>query len=233
VRITITSDFHGYLPAAIKPCDLLLIAGDICPHGPYSQRASAEFQQEWLNRSFREFLEYVPAKEVVGIWGNHDFAGQAGRVPKGLRWQLLQDSLTTVNGVSIYGSPWSLRFYDWAFMKSEQGLDSMWSEIPTGVDILMVHGPANRVRDRVRRGDYVGSETLRQQVEHRIKPKMLVTGHIHEANGITYPPYELPQTIAVNGSYCDELTYPGQPAWSFDWNTVLGIVDQAIETTIS
>src|SRR6267142_531264 len=48
-------------------CDLLLIGGDICIGG------KEEKQAHWLDTSFRAWLKEVPARKVIGVWGNHDF----------------------------------------------------------------------------------------------------------------------------------------------------------------
>ena len=63
INIIAVSDLHARLPN-IPPCDLLLIAGDICPDG------SAMTQAKWLDTSFRAWLEKIPAKEIVGIADN-------------------------------------------------------------------------------------------------------------------------------------------------------------------
>lgn len=50
MKIVATSDFHGVLPPveSIPECDVLVIAGDVCPlrdHG-------VEFQRSWLLTNF-------------------------------------------------------------------------------------------------------------------------------------------------------------------------------------
>ena len=63
------SDIHGYLPS-IPPCDILLMAGD---YNPY--RALAD-QIQWMNGPFKEWFHSLPARHIVWIGGNHDFALQ-------------------------------------------------------------------------------------------------------------------------------------------------------------
>jgi DNA repair exonuclease SbcCD nuclease subunit len=62
------ADIHGQLPdwRDCPECDLLLIGGDICPD------MLPEDQFRWLNQVFRTWLERVPARNIVGIAGNHD-----------------------------------------------------------------------------------------------------------------------------------------------------------------
>jgi hypothetical protein len=47
------SDQHGYLPE-IPPCNLLIIAGDVCPDrfGPFYAMHDPD-QKSWFNRSVR------------------------------------------------------------------------------------------------------------------------------------------------------------------------------------
>lgn len=67
MKVVATSDLHGFLPQ-IPPCDLLLIAGDVCP--VWNHRLP--FQRKWLRETFTPWLESLPARKIVGVWGNHD-----------------------------------------------------------------------------------------------------------------------------------------------------------------
>jgi 3',5'-cyclic AMP phosphodiesterase CpdA len=220
MRLTVISDLHGHLPK-IEPCDLLLIAGDICP------TAQAEKQAKWLDKYFVPWLDMIPVKEVGLTWGNHDFVGQQRLWPPDMPCTVLIDDHARLAGLQVYGSPWTVRFFDWAFMQPDWKLEAYWASIPAGVDILLVHQPPFRMRDRTRRGDYVGSETLADHVTTRIKPKLLVCGHIHEDNGINYPSYAVPDTVVVNASFVDHNYDPGQPIWSFEWQTIEDIISQS------
>ena len=74
--------------------------------------------------------------------GNHDFVGESD--PAALRdldWHYLQDEGIEIGGVSVYGSPWTAWFQDWAFMLSEEDLARRWEAIPTGTDVMCVHSP--------------------------------------------------------------------------------------------
>ena len=50
--------------------------------------------------------------------------------------------------------------------------------IPEDTDILVTHGPAKGFVD-----DGVGCETILEHV-HRVKPRLVVSGHIHQAHGV-------------------------------------------------
>jgi Icc-related predicted phosphoesterase len=185
-RIVATSDLHGKLPK-IPECDLLIIAGDICPDGP------PLIQAKWINIHFREWLKVVPAKEIAAIAGNHDliFETAENLVPKGLRWHYLQDSLIELFGLKIYGTPWQLPFWG-AFNLEEESLTKRYSNIPENVDIIVSHGPPFGIGDEVPQIigpekklsiQHAGSISLRNRA-FAIHPKLVIYGHIHCAFGL-------------------------------------------------
>src|SRR5689334_14813982 len=101
-KIQALSDLHGYLPK-VPPCDLFLLAGDVLPD--YKYRAD---QIAYVRGPFREWLNTLPAQEVVWIGGNHDFALQnrSEGLLEGFRGHYLQDSGVTLFGKRIWGTPW-------------------------------------------------------------------------------------------------------------------------------
>ncbi len=203
-RIIATSDFHGYLPE-IEPCDILLLGGDLCPEG------SPEFQAKWVDTDLRRWLEQVPAKEVMAIAGNHDyaFADPKIHIPKDLRWHYLEDSLIELFGFKIYGLPWQLPFMG-AFNLEEEKLKEKYQRIPADVDIILTHGPPYKIGDELqiyKQGlpdpseplRYVGSVSLLERI-FEIRPKLVVCGHIHRAFGI----YLCDRVVIANVSYLDD-----------------------------
>ena len=58
--------------------------------------------------------------------GNHDFIFQESpaEVPP-FAWIYLEDSGVEINGLKIWGSPWQLPFFDWAYNMEEEDLVSM------------------------------------------------------------------------------------------------------------
>lgn len=176
MRIAAIADLHGYLPE-LPPCDVLVIAGDICPDG----RPGTQLQ--WLGTKFRAWL---PKKTpVVAVWGNHDFVG--ARVPVSSLLQLpvtfLQDDYVVIDGVKFHGTPWHPWINDWwVFGTSEERLADHWQEIQPDTDVLISHGPPYQILDRCLDGEHVGSKTQRAWLDAHPVP-LTICGHIHEAVG--------------------------------------------------
>lgn len=101
----------------------------------------------------------------------------------GITW--LRDHAVEVNGITVYGSPWTPRFENWAYMQDDSALEKVWEWIPGGLDILVTHGPPHGILDKTcpRFGSkHVGSRTLLDRVL-TVRPKYHVFGHIHEGYG--------------------------------------------------
>ncbi len=185
VRIAATADLHGHLPP-VPECDLLIIAGDVTPASDHD----VGFQAGWLDAEFRRWLEAAPAEHVVGIAGNHDFIFDRApsSVPDDLPWTYLQDTSVTVDGVTIWGSPWTPWFFDWAFNApkgddEEVFLRERAATAPRDADILVVHGPPRGHGDRTSRGLRVGSVAFGDLIDE-VEPRLALFGHIHEDQGV-------------------------------------------------
>jgi Icc-related predicted phosphoesterase len=200
MKIVALSDMHGQLPRQIPACDLLLLAGDLTPitnHGLH-------FQKNWLNGEFRAWLKSVPARKIVGVAGNHDFIfeQEPQNVPRDLPWTYLQDTGITWEGVNIWGTPWQPWFFDWAFNGYPERLQRQWALIPEDTDILVVHGPPRGYGDGVPEDNGVrlcGCPYLLERIK-KVKPRLVVFGHIHEGRGT----WQLEQTLLANVTILDE-----------------------------
>jgi len=199
------SDTHGQhraLDGFMLEADVLVHSGDLTSMGKLSQLRDAS---DWLNEQIGRY------RHVVAIAGNHDFSAEAfykeGRedVLRDIFGPVhyLRDSGVTIDGVHFYGSPWSLRFYDWAF-NADRGLTikRYWNLIPEYTNVLITHGPPIGILDRV--GDEsVGCADLRMAVD-RIAPQAHVFGHIHCGHGQK----TLAGTQFVNTSVLDDSYKP-------------------------
>lgn len=183
-----TSDLHGDLPPPCPECDLLIIAGDICPSTPHMQPA-AEYQGHWLNSRFRAWLFNQPAKRIIGTWGNHDFVGKYPRLlPDGLKIDLGVDEMVQEDDLDIYLTPWVPNLGRWAFAYEADVPTHVRDNIPAQVDILVSHGPPEGLLDEVVEGLHVGSESLLNACK-RVLPSIIICGHIHEARGMIKTPW--------------------------------------------
>lgn len=193
MRVVCISDTHlRYVD--VPPGDLLIHAGD----------ATIEGTPQEIERFF-EWFGKLPHKNKVLIAGNHDWlfekdpALARSLVPPGVTY--LQDELVEIAGLKIYGSPWQPEFFEWAFnLVRGWPLQKKWELIPTGIDILVTHGPPMGILDWSTFGnEHAGCGDLRKELL-RIKPKLHVFGHIHGS----YGQMEWNGTKFVNASTCDE-----------------------------
>lgn len=197
--IACISDLHGRLPETTPACDVLVIAGDICP----STDHTVHFQSCWLATTFTDWLNEQPAAEIIAVPGNHDliFQKQRWMAPE-LPLTMLIDEAISVFGLRFYGTPWQPVFRDWAFNLTEPELAEKFAMIPQHVDVLISHGPPFGYGDLVEGGNkgHLGSHSLHDAIVRR-DIQAVVCGHIHTGHGI----YEMGEdTIVVNASCLDE-----------------------------
>lgn len=176
MRLVLISDTHGrHTELQLPQGDMLIHAGDFSRHGKPQEI-----------RAFNTWLSGLPYRYKVVISGNHDFLFETS--PQEARALLtaaiyLEDSGIEIEGIKIWGSPVTPRFFNWAFNRSRgQEIQRHWAQIPENTDLLLVHGPPAGILDRTWLGQSVGCADLRQTVQ-RIRPRVVVFGHIHESYG--------------------------------------------------
>ncbi|KAJ8599584.1 hypothetical protein CTAYLR_004692 [Chrysophaeum taylorii] len=193
VRVVCISDTHSahLMMSPLPAGDILIHAGDFSKIGKRSE--VLDFAKWFASQTH-------PHKVVIA--GNHDLTLDAVRCdaeefdedPRALKADFvsaldgavyLEDEAIEIDGLTIYGSPWTPVYGDWAFMlgRGEPSLDK-WRNIPDGVDILVTHGPPLGRHDLCAWGEgRAGCIDLLYQVQQRIRPKVHVFGHIHEGYG--------------------------------------------------
>lgn len=201
MKICCIADQHGHFPD-IEPCDLLIIAGDMVD----AFRNDYDGMMKWYDFDFRHWLRDLPAGEIVGVAGNHDFMYE--REPEHMKaldlpWIYLEDEPYKYMNYNIWGSPWQRVFGNWAFndYDDDNGLGRRFNRIPLDTDILITHSPPYGIGDKTFQGENVGSHVLRRRV-NEVKPTLHVFGHIHPARGF----YNFNRQTQVNASY---LLYDG------------------------
>ena len=240
VRFVAISDTHGLhskpLSAVTVDClpegDVLLHAGDFSNVG----------SQKDLDK-FIDFLSAAEGKfsDCIFIAGNHDISLDPEFYKR--QWNrfhhsqlpdntvevfletlkrrcpnttYLNDSqtITTVGGLTVYGSPWQPVFGGWAFnLQRGASCKAKWDLIPEETDVLITHGPP------LGRGDLcqphknrAGCVNLLEQIQNRIKPCVHVFGHIHEDAGVSSDG----TTTYINASTCTLQYRPTNSATVFD-----------------
>lgn len=225
MKILAISDLHGFLPE-IPECDLLLVAGDICPD--YHQMSKARYgdthkrlvankgearQGNWLNKEFREWLDEVPAEKVIGIAGNHDFVFETGPllVPRNLRWTYLRDAGFHYKGLNIYGIPWVPNLPRWAFSLEADKLQMAYDLVPDNTDIVLSHGPPEGWLDFTapQFGSMHAGASAANKMLERVRPAAYICGHIHEGRGeVVFKHSPTETTNLYNVAHVDE-SYQG------------------------
>lgn len=207
MRIVCVSDTHNCNEAiAVPDGDLIIHAGDATVNG-----TEAEVD------AFIDWFSNLPHERKIFVAGNHDWLFERDELAskkllsRGVIY--LEDSVTKVKGLKVYGSPWQPRFFDWAFnLNRGDELAEKWKLIPDDIDILITHGPPMGILDEVPRQwgiENTGCEELKRRVaeiaEHG-RLKLHVFGHIHCGYG-THEEFGMK---FVNASTCDEDYRPTQ-----------------------
>lgn len=174
VAVADTHLFHGEL--SVPAGDLFIHAGDMCRGGELEELAEAA---SWIRS--------LPHRHKVIVSGNHDWAfvntPEAARRLFGEQVIYLQDSLATIEGLRLWGSPWQPAYNDWAFnLPRGKQLAARWALIPEGIDILITHGPPAGIGDHYSDVGRQGCEDLRARIGE-VKPRLHLFGHIHQDGG--------------------------------------------------
>jgi len=197
IRFVCISDTHNVTESLVLPeGDVLLHAGDF-----------TEIGEPLEVQAFVEFLKAQQFAHKIVIAGNHE--GSFDRLNYDQIWRrfsdkkylvedtmdvlkyaapnihYLEDQLIELYGIKIYGTPWQPEFANSAFnLKRGPECRKMWKRIPSGIDILLVHGPPLGRNDESFRKKRVGCYDLLLEIQNRIKPKYCVYGHVHESKQI-------------------------------------------------
>ena len=110
--------------------DVLIHAGDITGHG--------------TERDFIDFLDWFDSQShqhKLFVAGNHDLylessTDEARQHVKNTHVVWLNDSGIVIDGVNFWGSPITLRFHNWAFMRNPgHEIKQHWDLIPNDTQV--------------------------------------------------------------------------------------------------
>lgn len=212
--ITAISDthmMHEELNGMPQSGDILIHCGDFSGH---SYPEEIEEFNRWLGT-----LNY---RHKIVIPGNHDrIFERTEALARSLLTEatVLIDQEIEIEGIKIYGSPWTPRFGHWSFMKPIHELKEKWVNIPSGLDILITHGPPETVLDEVmnyvpHNGAYEPRHTGCPHLFNKVMevtPKYHIFGHIHEGHGAK----ALGETVFLNVACLNERYRPVNPVTVF------------------
>ena len=173
--------------------DMIIHAGDFTYHGEIKEV-----------QKFLRWYGEQKAKHKILVCGNHEV--EISKQPELLKAmcenegiQLLHNSHTVIEGLTIFGSPNSLKFGSgWAYNSTENELENIYYTVLPDTDIVITHGPAYGRLDRVLSGQLVGSMALTKRLTELSNLKLHVTGHIHESRGTLLRN----GVLTVNASIC-------------------------------
>ena len=202
IRFVVIADTHcSENEIEIPDGDVFIHAGDFTGLG-----------KEYEILVFNQWLSTLPHPIKIIIAGNHDFLFQENtNFAKSLLTNAiyLQDEEYILKdgkrNLKIYGSPWTLKFYNWAFMLQENELKEKWTLIPHDTDILITHSPPYGILDKIRYGYSAGCPSLLEKIK-LCNIKYHIFGHIHENNGIKM--IQNCSTKFINASVVNDFNKP-------------------------
>jgi len=179
LRIVCISDTHGkHRDLNVGDGDILIHAGDFTKFGRKEDAVD-----------FNEWLGSLCFKTKIVVNGNHEcnaeWQSAAGDMLTNAIF--LKNSGCHVSGLHIFGTDFS-----WP-MRQES---PMFAKIPPSVDIVVAHGPARGMVDA-----NCGCKALLWAM-CRLRPRLVVSGHIHQAHGICRGFGTLRGTTFVNAANC-------------------------------
>ncbi|CAE8582451.1 unnamed protein product [Polarella glacialis] len=118
---------------------------------------------------FNAWLGQLPHKSKVVICGNMDqrlesLASRDVRARFLTNARYLEDESCEVEGLRLYGSPFTPKFCGAFQLEGEAQACEKWSAIPDALDILITHGPPQGILDCAGKGQHVGCPELLRRV---------------------------------------------------------------------
>lgn len=127
---------------------------------------------------FIEWLCDLPYRHKIFIAGNHDdimLDASLEGLPDDVHY--LCDNSIVIDGVTFYGASMFVGLFDGKLKEIEH-----YEQIPDNIDILITHRPPLSILDSIDDKLHYGSSILLDKVS-KLKPKMHLFGHVHDAYG--------------------------------------------------
>jgi len=138
----------------------------------------------YIQENLEEFEAYCKSKNII----------------------FLNDSSVVIDGIKIYGTPWTKAFsinrgYG---CEDDEELRIKYNKIPEDVEILITHNPPFKILDFANYyACHVGSEALLEKINTLKNLKLHFFGHVHDESGIK----SIKQTTFVNCAYNEKIPY--------------------------
>lgn len=177
MKFLLFSDLHADVAAAHRlviraaNVDLLIGAGDFGN----------------LRRDVSRCLDVLRAvnRPIVLVAGNNESTEELIEACQG--WSLahvLHGSSLTLSGVTFFGLGGGIPvtpFGSWSYDFTEEQATKLLADCPAGC-VLVSHSPPQGAVDLSSRGQSLGSTAVRAVIE-RVRPRLVVCGHIHGSAG--------------------------------------------------
>lgn len=226
LKLVFISDTHTQHDKVHVPeCDILFHCGDWTYLG---EKETVENFAKWLNT--------LPARHIVITPGNHEI-GLFRKLPQSRSWildhcpraNLLIHESVEIQGINIFGSPYTPYFHNWAWNAGRTIAESvyyfkpfigdLWQDIPENTQILITHGPPYNILDTAM--DYndgyatsVGCVELSKRIEALPDLKIHAFGHLHYDGGKTKT---INNIKYVNAAVCNDAYKPSNSLITVDF----------------
>ena len=220
LKVCAFSDTHGQYDFEVKPCDIVLICGDIVPLQIQSYISQS---LKWFKDEFVPWCNNLPCDKVIFVAGNHDFFAERASftindIISGTKIiYLFNENYTYIDSNNhewtVFGTPLCKQFGRWAFMHSNDYNKTYYDLMNDNTNIVITHDMPYCMNDVCLQKtpwsnnmEHLGNIPLRQVVDEK-KPRYVFGGHLHSGdhNLIDYDGIQ-----CVNVSLLDEeykLTY--------------------------
>jgi Icc-related predicted phosphoesterase len=182
-KIQVISDTHGFHNQVFiqDNVDCIIHCGD-----------STNYYDIYHNQpEFDDFISWystINVEHKILIPGNHDsWSMKKYNIDKvkSLGIIYLEHEYYKLEGLKIFGSPYTPTFGNWHHMKDRAKLFRYWEELEENIDILITHGPPYGILDLSENRDgqleNCGDKALFKKIL-KVQPKYHCFGHIHNNN---------------------------------------------------
>lgn len=174
-NISDTHEEHHFLTIPDN-IDMVIHSGDEAnPKDPYRNEPAC--------RDFINWFKNLPIKYKIFVAGNHSTAIEKRLITRkdfeDNNIIYLEHESIQINGINIFGSPYTPEFHSWAFNVKRDKLFNYWELIPEDTHILVTHGPPKFILD-MDHYENLGCLSLYKRIKKL--PKLLIHqfGHIHD-----------------------------------------------------